>query len=220
MQRNLDAIPLWSIIWNQYGRMCQMIWSCYANPYMLIHIWCHKVTQAMHKSDLYKYLGDIYKGQHHIESNVIWKIYLFHIKYNIGTVIHSNNHTKKLCLTKLCFEKLYLHDSSWKLKSHPLLRHIKSYDRRYLKKEMVIQLGIQLQSAIIWNKQTGQTKIWFAKLHLHKASWLIRQHYLLQNARFLQILYNICTKYGGLKCFHAGYAVFSYLETKVFELTK
>ena len=58
---------------------------------MLIHIWCHKVTQAMHESDLYKYLGDIYKRQYHIESNVIWKIYLFHTKYHIATVIHSNN---------------------------------------------------------------------------------------------------------------------------------
>ena len=132
-------------------------------------------------------------------------------------VLDSESHEK--IRTKLCLEKLYLHYSSWRLKSNPLLRHVKNYDRRYLKKEMVIQLGIQLQSAIIWNKQTGKTKIWFAKLHLHKASWLIRQHYLLQNARFLQILYNICSKYRGLKCFHAGYAVFSYLETKVFELT-
>ena len=78
-------------------------------------------------------------------------------------------------------------------------------------------------SAAICNhvkQTTGQTKIWFAKLHLHKASWLIRQHYSLQNAWFLQILCNICSKYGVLKCFHAGYAVFSYVETKVSKLRK
>ena len=123
-------------------------------------------------------------------------------------------------LNKIMFWKTVLTLFFLKAKKPFLTKACKGYDRRYLKKEMIIQLGIQLQSAIIWNKQTGQTKIWFAKLHLHKASWLIRQHYLLQNARFLQILYNICSKYRGLKCFHAGYAVFSYLETKVFELTK